>query len=444
MNWSEKYRPQTLDDLYLNSDTKMKLTAWIKDFKSKKKDFTNCLIMHGPPGIGKTSIANLLLETNGFDVIEFNSSDIRNQKKLKEKIEEINGNVNILDFMCHKKKSIGIIIDELDGINSSEKGAIKELTSIINNTKEYSSPFICTTNSINKRIDILKKKSLYIKLNKPARNTIKQFINKICINEKLDLTDDIKIHISKTSQLDFRRVIVLMEYLFNSNISNFSEEEIINTIENYDKKSVDYTCYEATDKILNNYYKDFSDIIKYDKSNIGYLLYENFQSFIINNRKCSDEQKIKIISQIYTIFCDSDILDKKIYINQQFYLSNYNDYIKFNSSSYLINSLEKTSYNKLNKLNYSTMINKISFEYLNIKLINIINSLGISNNHIYTSDYIYSNIKSLNTNLISLITQKNLDKTFIEKVCKLSSLYNKDQDSDKELKKQITKYYKLI
>ena len=42
------------------------------------------------------------------------------------------------------------------------------------------------------------------------------------------------------------------------------------------------------------------------------------------------------------------------------------------------------------------MINKISFEYLNIKLINSINELGISNNHIYTTDYIYSNIKSLN------------------------------------------------
>jgi DNA polymerase III delta prime subunit len=441
MNWSEKYRPQTLNDLYLTCDIKKKLKDWINDFKSKKKDFTNCLILHGAPGIGKTSIANLLLETNNFDVIEFNSSDIRNQKTLKEKIEEINGNVNILDFMCNKKKSIGIIIDELDGINSSEKGAIKELTSIINNTKEYSSPFICTTNSINKKIDILKSKSLYIKLNKPSINTIKQFINKICINETLDLSDDIKIQIVKTSQLDFRRVIVLMEYLFNYNITNLSDEEIIDNIVKYDKKSIDYTCYEATDKILNNYYNDFSGIIEYDKSNIGYLLYENFQNFIINNKKCKNEIKINTISKIYNEFCDSDILDKKIYINQQFYLSNYNDFIKFNIPSYLINSLDKTSYNKFNKLNYSTMINKISFEYLNIKLINSINELGISNNHIYTADYIYINLHSLNESLEPLIKTQELDKAFIEKVCKISSLYNKDDV--KLLKKQITKYYKL-
>ena len=442
MNWTEKYRPKNFDDLLLNNQDKNIIEKWIIDFNNKSKKYSNCLFLLGAPGVGKTSIAKIIFDKFDYDIIEFNASDIRNQKTLKEKIQEINGNVNILDFMCNKKKSIGIIIDELDGINSSEKGAIKELTSIINNTKEFSSPFICTTNSINKRIDTLKKKSLYIKLNKPARNTIKQFINKICINEKLDLSDDIKLHIMKTSQLDFRRVIVLMEYLFNYNISNLSEEEIIDTIENYDKKTVDYTCYEATDKVLNCYNKDFTDIIEYDKANIGYLLYENFQSYIINNRKCSDQEKMKIISQIYYIFCDSDILDKKIYINQQFYLINYNDFIKFNMPSYLINSLEKTSYNKFNKLNYSTMINKISFEYLNIKLINSIKELGISNNHIYSADYIFSNIKSLNKELIPIINKHKLEKTFIEKVCKLSSLYNKEKE--KEIKKQITKYYKLI
>jgi replication factor C large subunit len=441
MNWSEKYRPQSLDELYLHTDTKNKLKNWIADFKSKKKGFINCLILHGPPGIGKTSLANLLLNTNDFDVMEFNSSDIRNQKTLKEKIEQINGNVNIMDFMCNKKKSIGIIIDELDGINTSEKGAIKELTSIINDTKEYSSPFICTTNSINKKIDMLKSKSLYIKLNKPTKNTIKQFINKVCDNENLDLSESIINTISNSSQLDFRRVIVLMEYLFNYNINKFSEEEIIDHIENYDKKSIDYTCYEATDKILNTYHKDISDIIECDKSNIGYLLYENFQNFIIQNRKCSDKQKIEIISEIYRSFCVSDIFDKKIYINQHFYLGNYNKFIKFNIPSYLINSLEKNSYNKFNKLNYSTMINKISFEYLNLKLIKSIDELNISDNHIYNADYIYNSIKTLNKNIIPIILNNKIEKSFIEKICKLSSFYNKEDS--KILKKQVTKYFKL-
>lgn len=440
MNWSEKYRPKTLDELYLSTDNKNKIKKWISDFKTKKPDYNNCLILHGPPGIGKTSLANIILETNDFDVIEFNSSDIRNQKTLKDKIENINGNVNILDFMCNKKKRIGIIIDELDGINNTERGALKELSLIINNTKEYSSPFICTTNGTSKKIDLLIKKTVYIKLPKPSKKIIENFINKICINEKIIISNYIIKLIVNISQLDFRRVIVLIEYLFSYNISKLNEEELENIINNYDKKNVDYTSYEATDKVLNNYCKDFNNIVYGDSSNIGYLLYENFQHFIISNKKASDKQKLDNIAQIYNSFNNSDKFDKKIYINQQFELKTYNDYCKFNIPSYLINSLPKTSYNKFNKLNYSTMINKISFEYLNISLINSIQKLGISNNYIYTCDYIYISIKNNDQIIIPIIQTNEIDKPFMEKICKLSSLYSKNDSSD--LKKMVTKYYK--
>lgn len=442
MNWSEKYRPTTIDDLYLSYDSKTKIKQWINDFIKKKKNFTNCLLLHGPPGVGKTSLANIILESNDFDIIEFNSSDIRNQKTLKDKIENINGNINILDFMSNKKKHIGIIIDELDGINNTEKGALKELINIINNTKTYSSPFICTTNSINKKIELLKKKALYIKISKPTKKIVREFINKICENESLKLSDTIKNLIADTSQLDFRRIIVLMEYLFSYNIYNINDSELETIIENYDKKPIDYTIYEGTDKILNGYYKDFSNIVENDSSNIGYIFYENFQNFIINNKKCSDKQKFETISKIYNSYSDSDKLDKKIYINQHFYLNNYNNYLKFNIPAFLMSNLEKTPYNKFNKLNYSTMINKISFEYLNIKLVHIINNLGLSNNYIYNCDYIYSCIKNNNKDLVPFINKNDLDKNIIEKICKLSTFHKNDESS--QLKKMVTKYFKLL
>ena len=64
MNWSEKYRPTNINDLYLSYDSKTKIKQWIQDFIKKKKNFTNCLLLHGPPGVGKTSLANIILETN--------------------------------------------------------------------------------------------------------------------------------------------------------------------------------------------------------------------------------------------------------------------------------------------------------------------------------------------------------------------------------------------
>ena len=241
--------------------------------------------------------------------------------------------------------------------------------------------------------------------------------------------------------MDFRRIIVLMEYLFNY-INTLDEEQLCNIIENYDKKTVDYTSYEATDKILNNYYKDYSDIVDSDKSNIGYLLYENFQKFIIYNKKKKKKKQLESIASIYKLFSLSDILDKKIYINQHFYLSNYNNYLKFNMPLYLINKLDKTSYNKFNELNYSTMINKISFEYLNVKLVNVINNIGLSTNHIYNCDYIYSNVKHTKKYILPMIQKYNIDTLTLEKICKLSSFYSKDNAI--ELKKMIANYYKLL
>jgi len=427
MNWSEKYRPKIFDDIYINQDNKNIILKWMNDFKNKKKKFSNCLIIHGPPGIGKTSLANIILTINNYDVIEFNSSDIRNQKILKDKLQQINGNVNIINFMCNQKKQIGIIIDELDGINSTEKGALKELTSIINNTKKFSSPFICTTNSLNKKIELLKKKSIYIKLNKPNKLVIKKFINKICLNENIKISEHIKTLICDNSQLDFRRIIILMEYLFRYN-SSPTENILINLISNYDKKKISYTCYESTDKILNKYSSDFNNILDNDKSTVGYLIYENFLNYIIHNKKSSNNVKLEIITQIYNNFLLSDILDNKIYINQYFYLNFYNDFIKFNIVSYLINSLDKSSYNKYNKLNYSTMINKISYEYLNIKTVNIILSKHIYKSHIYTADYIYSLLNSDKKKAFQVIEHYNIDNQILEKICKMSTFYSKDDN----------------
>ena len=75
------------------------------------------------------------------------------------------------------------------------------------------------------------------------------------------------------------------------------------------------------------------------------------------------------------------------------------------------------------------------------KLIKSIDELNISDNHIYNADYIYNSIKTLNKNIIPIILNNKIEKSFIEKICKLSSFYNKEDS--KILKKQVTKYFKL-
>ena len=80
--WVEKYRPKTIDDCILPSELK----TTFQDFLSKG-EIPN-LLLSGPAGVGKTTVARALCEQLGCDYIIINGSDegrfldtVRNQAK---------------------------------------------------------------------------------------------------------------------------------------------------------------------------------------------------------------------------------------------------------------------------------------------------------------------------------------------------------------------------
>jgi DNA polymerase III delta prime subunit len=78
----EKYRPQVIDDCILPDDTKKTFKEFVE-----KGEIPN-LLLSGPPGIGKTTIAKALCNELGADFYVINGSDegrfldtVRNQAK---------------------------------------------------------------------------------------------------------------------------------------------------------------------------------------------------------------------------------------------------------------------------------------------------------------------------------------------------------------------------
>ena len=73
---------------------------------------------------------------------------MRNSKSIKENLGNIIGKLSITNLMGGNKH-FGIIMDEVDGIGSGERGGISELLSFINpgnKKKKYINPIICTCN----------------------------------------------------------------------------------------------------------------------------------------------------------------------------------------------------------------------------------------------------------------------------------------------------------
>jgi len=76
-DWTEKYRPTSLDQLYGNGKAIRMLQAWASSWTSSMPG-KKAVILAGSPGTGKTSAALALAYDMDWGVIELNASDVRN------------------------------------------------------------------------------------------------------------------------------------------------------------------------------------------------------------------------------------------------------------------------------------------------------------------------------------------------------------------------------
>jgi replication factor C small subunit len=70
--WTEKYRPKTIEGyVFTDPQVKEQVETWIRDRSIPH------LLLHGPAGTGKTTLAKILinqLEIDDYDVLQVNAS----------------------------------------------------------------------------------------------------------------------------------------------------------------------------------------------------------------------------------------------------------------------------------------------------------------------------------------------------------------------------------
>jgi len=197
--WSEKYRPHIISDMIGNEESRASIIEWFTKWKKGAKP----LLLVGPPGIGKTTIAYLVAKQFGYDMIGLNASDVRSKSRINEILTPVLANVSVMGTPM-------IFVDEVDGIHGrSDFGGASALVDIL---KEPTVPIVLAANcDTSDKMKSIKKavKTIYFKKIPPR--LLRVYLENILKKENAKLSPGSLIKVIDKSRGDIRSMINLAQ-----------------------------------------------------------------------------------------------------------------------------------------------------------------------------------------------------------------------------------------
>ena len=206
-----------------NEDARVAIVEWFVKWKKGTKP----LLLVGPPGIGKTTIAYLMAKQFGYDLIGLNASDVRSKSRINEILVPVMNNVSVLG-------SPMVFVDEVDGIHGrSDYGGASALVDIL---KESTVPIVLAANNdASDKMKGVKKAVKTVRFKKIPPRLLRVYLENILKKQSVKLSPGALIKVIDKSKGDIRSMINLAQSLvtgFNpqtdSSFENVNVEDGVN------------------------------------------------------------------------------------------------------------------------------------------------------------------------------------------------------------------------
>lgn len=205
-NWCEKYRPKKFEDIFGQEEAIEKIKLFVSNFSKPRTK--KAIILHGGPGIGKTTIAHVITNETNSEIFELNASDLRNKGKLQEVLKPA------IEQQSLTNKNKIILVDEADGISGTDRGGITEIILLLELTTY---PIIITANDAwAKKLSPLRKKTELIELKEIAPSVIKNILTEILKKEDKFIHNKILNQVAIKSKGDLRAAINDLQAIVNT------------------------------------------------------------------------------------------------------------------------------------------------------------------------------------------------------------------------------------
>lgn len=281
-DWTEKYRPQTLDEIALNDEARQLIQKYISE------GIIDNIFLCSRPGQGKTSLAKLLAY-NIFqaDTLYINASDENNVEVVRTKITRFSHTLS-----SNGKFKI-VILDEADGFANAQAQRILRalMEEVSDNTR-----FIITANHKNRIHDAIRSRCKFIDITPPKVEVFKRMIS---ILKAENITIDVDTEMPKLQELvtrlypDMRSII----------------------------KNLQSCVFDGVLKL-----KKFGSASIFIKKVLEFILDKNhseLREYIISNESAFNNDYASLLSDFYHLIIDSDLVDDEIKPNWTIIIADY-------------------------------------------------------------------------------------------------------------------------